>query len=327
MLHVADAQQISQGDGVLVAVTDTGVDPRTTELASAVLPGVTTAGTEGGDGRIDSDGHGTAMAALIAARGKADNGGALGIAPRASILPVRVTLGGDMGNPPDLAKGIDWAITHRAKIVSISFSASEDRLLKDAIERAIAADVVVVAGVGNAPKDKRVAYPARQPGVLAVGGVDRDGNHAAISTTGPEVMLSAPAVDILSIGPSQTYRTASGTSDATAIVAGAVALVRAKFPQLSAPEVIRRLTLTAQDRGAPGRDDEYGYGVLDIVKALTAEIPPASPSVSPSAAATPRDGQGSSNVSVVIGVGMAALVVVLIAVVQGVVRSRRRRYR
>lgn len=267
------------------------------------------------------------MAALIAARGKGGNNGALGIAPKASILPVRVTLGGDMGNPPDLAKGIDWAVAHGAKTVSVSFSASEDPTLKDAIERALAADVVVVAGVGNAPKDKRVAYPARHPGVLAVGGVDRDGNHAAISTTGPEVMVSAPAVDILSIGPSQTYRTASGTSDATAIVAGAVALVRARFPQLSGPEVVRRIVLTAQDRGAPGRDNEYGYGVIDIVKALTAEIPSASPSASPSGSAAPDDERGSSSVAMVVGVGLAALVVVLIAVVQGVVRSRRRRYR
>jgi subtilisin family serine protease len=73
-----------------------------------------------------------------------------------------------------------------------------------------------------------------------------------------------------------------GTSDATAIVSGAAALVRARFPELSAPEVIRRLTSTADDAGPPGRDVEYGYGILNIVRALTEELPPPENTAAPS---------------------------------------------
>ncbi|RGC66280.1 Subtilisin DY [Micromonospora sp. MW-13] len=84
----------------------------------------------------------------------------------------------------------------------------------------------------------------------------------------------APAVDIYSTSIDGKYRKGTGTSDATAIVAGAAALVRSKYPDLPAAEVAHRLTATAVDKGPPGRDDEYGYGVLDLVAALTADVPP-----------------------------------------------------
>jgi subtilisin family serine protease len=103
--------------------------------------------------------------------------------------------------------------------------------------------------------------------------------------TGPEVVLAAPAVDIVSPSRSGRYGTGTGTSDATAILAGAAALVRAKFPTLSAEEVIHRLTATAIDKGPPGRDNEYGYGVVDLVAALTKEVPPLK-ATTPASAAT-----------------------------------------
>jgi subtilisin family serine protease len=143
------------------------------------------------------------------------------------------------------------------------------------------------------------------------------------------MMLAAPGVDIVSTSTAGEYREATGTSGASAIVAGAAALVRSRFPDLSAEEVVHRLTATAIDKGPPGRDEEYGYGVLNIVGALTTDVPPLaaaspSPTADPSfvgATPMPRDppgGRGPVFLAVTVLV-TAGLVVTLL------LRARRRR--
>ncbi|MGI5247303.1 S8 family serine peptidase [Dactylosporangium sp. CA-139066] len=328
-LHVTDAHKISQGEGVVVALTDSGVDTSAPELGPAVVPGKDFSSNGTGDGRTDTNGHGTALAGLIAGRGKGGDAGVLGIAPKAAILPLRVSPSPDYGgSPANLAAGFEWAIAHNAKVICVAVGGSSSPELQRALDKALAADIVVVAAAGNLPKAKSVIFPASAPGVLAVGGVDRQGQHATFSTSGPEVALVAPAVDIVSVSLSAGYGKTSGTSDATALVAGAAALVRAKYPQLSAQEVIHRLTYTAHDAGPPGRDADYGYGVLDLVKALTAEVPPASPTAGAKSSAT-ADGSGGSGggrqVAVIAAISAAAVVVVFIAVLQTILRGRRRR--
>src|SRR5690606_15075534 len=152
---------------------------------------------------------------------------------------------------------------HGADVISMSFGNSQGNYaLEQAITYARRKDVVLVAAVGNRPEDTVVNYPAAYPGVIAVGGVDQQGRRASFSTTGPKVDITAPAVDIISTRPGGGYITSDGTSSATAIVAGAAALIRAAHPNLSADEVAYRLTATATDKGPRGRDDQYGYGVL-----------------------------------------------------------------
>jgi subtilisin family serine protease len=205
---------------------------------------------------------------------------------------------------------INWAIAHGAKVISISQAVDvDDLLMRRSIEDAVAHDTVVVAGVGNIPGTS-VGFPAAYPGVVAVAGVDRQGNHADFSLTGPEVVLSAPAVDIEEVALGHGYGTHSGTSDATAIVAGAVALVRAKYPNLSAKEVVHRLTATAIDRGAPGRDNVYGYGIVNLVGALTADVPPLESPTTPAASIPPTAAPATDRPSrpwlvIAIGVGLA----------------------
>jgi len=272
-LNIAEAHRHSQGEGVIVAVIDTGVDATHPDLADAVLPGTDlTARGRGDNGHTDVDGHGTAMAGLIAGRGHGPNAGALGIAPKATILPVRVRTR-DFTNS-HTTEGIEWAVRQGAKVLCIASSTEPDLDLQRAVEAAIRADVVVVAAAGNRPDDQTVPFPAAYPGVIAAAGVNQHGNHAEISVTGPEVVLAAPAVEIHTTYLDGGYAVGVGTSNATAIIAGAAALVRAKFPDLTAPQVIHRLTATATDKGPPGRDDQYGHGVIDIVKALTADVPP-----------------------------------------------------
>jgi type VII secretion-associated serine protease mycosin len=307
-LRIAEAHRVSQGEGVIVAVVDTGVDDGHAELAGAVLSGKGYGEGNDNDGRADIVGHGTAMAGVIAGRGLPDNGGVLGVAPRAMILPLLITnQRSGFGVPQFLADAIDWAAGHGAKVICIASSTEADDLVRQAVARALAIDVVVVAAAGNTPDHPAVTFPASLPGVVAVGGTDRGGMHAQISASGPEMVVAAPAVEIPSTALKGKYELGTGTSDATAIVAGVVALVRAKYPALPAAEVVRRIALTATDKGKPGRDDEYGFGIVDPVAALTAEVPSPAPSGSPVAA--PRRDGGDTKVMWAVGV-VAVLVLV-----------------
>ncbi|WP_410820271.1 S8 family serine peptidase [Micromonospora sp. 050-3] len=271
-LNVARAKTISQGEGVIVAVPDTGVDPHP-DLRENLLEGTDTVAGGTGDGQQDSNSHGTSMAGLIAAHGRGISSGALGIAPKSKILPIKAASADNFGEADDLAAAVEFAIANGAQIISISSGGASTPRLVRAIKSALAANIIVVASVGNSPHSP-TAYPASEEGVIAVGGVDRAGQHAAISVTGPNIDVVAPAVDIYSTSYGGKYSKGTGTSSATAIVAGAAALIRSKYPYLPAREVAHRLTATAVDKGPPGRDDEYGYGVIDLVAALTADVPP-----------------------------------------------------
>ncbi|MEU7870165.1 S8 family serine peptidase [Dactylosporangium sp. NPDC049140] len=325
-MHVTEAQRISQGEGVLVAVADTGVEASVPELAGAVIPGKDFGGNTG-DGRHDPQGHGTAMAALIAGRGRGGDKGVLGIAPKATILPIQLSPDFDfaMGYARDVAAAIDYAVSQGAKVICLSVGSGDNQSVRAAIQKALDADVVVVAAAGNKPDVGSVDFPARVPGVVAVGAVDRNGERAAISVAGPELTLVAPGVDIAAVDAAGRTRTGTGTSDANALVVGAVALIRARYPQLKGPDVVRRLTETALDKGEPGKDPVYGYGVIDLVKALTADVPPALTSASPSPSAAPGNGGSGRTAAVIAAIGAAVVVMVFIAVLQTILRGRRRR--
>ncbi|GIE99104.1 S8 family serine peptidase [Paractinoplanes rishiriensis] len=338
-LNIAQTRPISTGSGVVVAVLDSGTYPHP-DLRRNLLNGTDEiAGS--GNGKVDSIGHGTNMASLIAAHGKTTNSGVQGIAPSAKILPVRISKVGKDIQPTTLASGIKWAADHDAKVINVSAGTGPDFALQDAVDAALDGDAVVVAASGNTSSDAVINFPAALDGVLAVGATGRNGKYSPISVKDPKVQICAPGVDITSAQPKDRYVTVSGTSESTAIVSGAVALVRAKFPDLSGPEVIERITSTADDIGPPGRDNECGFGLLNIVKALTADAPaggtPTSAAASSAAATTAPatlpptsatasdDGAepASSATPLVLG-GLAGLVVAGGLVAALAVRRRRR---
>lgn len=336
-LKIADAHKISQGVGVTVAVIDTGVANHE-DLSGNVLDGVDAIKGGSGNGRGDDDGHGTGMAGLIAAHGhgSGNRDGALGIAPKAKILPVRLTIGGVTGTDTPLAAGIRWAVAHGAKIINISQDIDGTETLR-AVNEAQAAGVLIFAAAGNTDQnDTAVSAPGRYPWAVAVAGVGKDGNHAPTSVAGTEVELAAPSVEIYSTSKGGIWRFGTGTSDSTAIASGVAALVWSKFPDLTAQEVLHRMEATATDKGAAGRDPQYGYGVIDPVKALTAEVAPsASPtqkspsplptraSSGPGAAAPDDSGNGLVLVAVA-GVGGLLLLALIGLVIFLIARSRRR---
>lgn len=337
-LDIADAHKITTGKGIAVGLIDTGVDAKHRDLRSAVLPGADKTPGSTGDGREDFDGHGTRMAGLIAGRGHSGGSGALGIAPGAEILPISISLN-TLSDATATIAALDYAVRQGAKVINMSFTSPSSPQLQDAIRRARAADVVLVAGAGNKDQVGDGAFPALYKEVLSVGAVDRKGSIADVSVANEGVDIVAPGVDITTTSTTASgYSIATGTSDATAIVSGAAALIRAKYPDLSAADVIHRLTATARDAGPEGRDDSYGYGRLDLVKALTADVGPApDDSAAPAAssgetaqAAPPVDSDGSDGVQLreiapLILAVIAGLVVLAIGAVVLVVMIRRQR--
>lgn len=333
-LDIAAAHRITEGADVTVAVIDSGVNAGQQDLAGAVETGIDLNPGESGDGRRDLEGHGTEMAGIIAARGHGDNDGVLGIAPEAKILPISVPTG--LTTSTSVAKAVDFAIDHHAGVINMSFGTGDDPTLHDAVGKALAADIVVVTAAGNDDKDN-ADYPGKYPEVLTVGASGRDGKLASFSTTGPQVDIVAPGVDIVTTGNrgADDYYKGDGTSEATAVVSGAAALLRAKFPDLSAAEIVHRLTATATDAGPKGRDDSYGYGRLNVVKALTADVAPlptpgassavaGGATVGPTAAADSSDLPAAKSPLLLVGIVVGLLVIVGLVVVL-VLAGRRRR--
>jgi serine protease len=273
-LNVAGAWAYGSGAGVTVAVIDSGVDAHHVDLDGQVLPGLDLVDPKG-DGDTDLVGHGTTVAAIIA--GKDDADGVIGIAPHAKILPVRVL---DQENRYDdamiVAKGVRWAVDHGARVINLSLGgAGTSAALAAAVDYAFARDVVVVACTGNASASPSngVWYPAREPGVVAVAGMERDGDRLwSGSITGTETVVTAPSTQLIGARPTGYWKV-QGTSFAAPMVSATAALIRSRWPTMSAGEVVNRIIKTAKDRGAPGRDATYGYGMVDPTGALTAEVP------------------------------------------------------
>ncbi|MGS2615534.1 S8 family serine peptidase [Micromonospora sp. LZ34] len=349
-LKIPQAHKITKGRGVTVAVIDSGVDPNVPDLRGQVLPGRGIGGDATADGRGSDDeiAHGTGMAGLIAGRG----GGAmrqLGIAPEAKILPV--SLGADQTNA-EVAEAIRWAADNGADVINMSFGGPgvPDPEERAAVQYAIDKNVVLVAAAGNRKQgDADIAHPANIPGVIAVTGLARNGDFFTGSASGSRAVLAAPMEEIITPRPtsvsSNGYSVGSGTSESSAIVAGVVALVRARYPDLDAANVVNRLIRTARDEGPTGRDDRYGFGAVDPVGALTRSVPAvaAHPLLSEAGAAPgasapgpARTGEEDDGPAVTIGTTnrtgaiiqvvlcVAVPLVVLIVVIVLVRRSRRR---
>ncbi|MGV9528638.1 type VII secretion-associated serine protease mycosin [Streptomyces cellulosae] len=284
-------QGTDKGKGVRVAVIDTGVDDKNPQLAGAVDKAAgldLLAGGKDGDHTDDQVGHGTKVAGIIAARPR-EGTGFVGLAPNATIIPIRQNDADSSGDSDSMARAIDHAVARGADVINISQDTtkplSNTSALAEAVRKAIEQKVVVVASAGNDGLDgkQKNTYPAAFDGVLAVASSDRNNERAAFSQTGSFVGVAAPGVDIVSTVPGGGQCTDSGTSFSAPFAAGVAALLKEKHPGWTTAQIVTQIEQTAE-RSVNGHDDFVGWGVIDPVRAVQeSDIadPPSSPTPDP----------------------------------------------
>ena len=347
MVHAPQAWNLTRGQGVTVAVIDSGVFPSVSDLAGSVIGGPDLSGVRTPMINPAWGVHGTWMASLIAGHGHAGgSSGIIGVAPAAKVLSIRVVT--DRGDPhfrayqhesnADVQQALATAITDAtargAQVISMSLGyGAASRQVRLALQDALDHRVIVVASSGNSgasPAARRVgqapySFPADYPGVLGVGAVGPGGRAASFSSDNLSVEVAAPGVKVPAQGRDGQYWLVSGTSPACAIVSGVAALVRARYPHLPPALVDQAITGTAQHAPPGGYDDRVGFGTVDAAAALSkagrlAGDRPAVTSIKAAAryhgalAAEPVAPRGSSRLILFMLLGLTSLVLIAAAV-------------
>ncbi|MBM9504001.1 type VII secretion-associated serine protease mycosin [Actinacidiphila acididurans] len=363
-MRLGEAWKYSKGQGVTVAVIDSGVDPSVSGLAGRVLPGKNFAPVAG-SAHDPLDAHGTGMASLIAGSGDGPSG-PIGVAPEAMILPLRIDpdIKGMQGQVEpiiraEIAKAIRYAADSSTRVINISQGLAESGSdLASAVSYAQSKGKLIFAAVGNSgDTTNAVEYPAALPGVVGVAAFDEKGNSAKFSERGPQVALAAAGVDMYhacsgGTGFCKTY----GTSDSTALASGSAALVWAKHPDWTANQVLRVLINTAgHPVSGAKRDNVVGYGAVrprlalenpgdpgpadvnPLIAASATASPTPAASTTPTASATPTptgtanpgpaaaSDTSSKSSNKGLVIGVVIAAVVVVAAIVGVTVSRRRR--
>ena len=286
-IDVPAAWSQSKGGGVTVAVLDTGVEGSAPDLAGQVTSGPDYTAGANPPGYAPPHLHGTYIGSIIAGHGSGAGRaqGMIGVAPLARILSVRVIL--DDQEPgftvynenaaydDAIANGITYAVRHGAGVINMSLGGTDaTRSVRVALAYAIAHNVVVVAAAGNdgtrGHRFTPYSYPASFTGVISVAAVGANGKRASFSDQNSSVVVSAPGVSIVGDGPGGAYIVGSGTSPASAFVAGVAALIRSRYPHLAPVQVMQAIVTSTRRRPAGGYSPAVGFGEVDAAAALAA---------------------------------------------------------
>lgn len=262
--------KIVTGKGIKVAVLDTGMNshdilPEPIEARSFIQ----------GESWRDGNGHGTHCSGTVLGRE------GIGLAPDASLMTGKVLSNGGSGSSQGIADGINWAVEAGADIISMSLGSNSSYApMQDALKRAWTKGVIIVSAAGNAGfngSSNTICYPAKFPESLCIGASASNGGIASFSSGGREMDIVCPGQDIISTSTRNGYVSMSGTSMATPFSAGLFALIlelqrREGYAAWENVEAVRVfLTNNSDDKGAPGRDPSWGFGVpryLQIVEKL-----------------------------------------------------------
>ena len=261
---VMAAHSLTRGRGARIAIIDSGIDVTHPDLANAVAASFHVAGKAAarpGD-------HGTAIAGIIRARGQIR-----GVAPEAVLLDVNVFRSSRSKEPAfattaSILRGLDWALSRRARIINMSLAGPNDPMLQLAIIAAYRNRAIMVAAAGNGGANAPSAYPAAYEQVIAVTATDVADRIYGSANQGSYIAVAAPGVDVLAPALRHAHLLQTGTSFAAAHVSGIIALMVGRTPKLTAPAVLRVLRDTAGDLGQPGWDETFGSGRVNAFKSL-----------------------------------------------------------
>ncbi len=262
-LRLPEAHTLAHGANVTIAVIDSGIDLKHPELAGAISDSFDALGSKEGPHV-----HGTGIAGVIVAHARL-----MGSAPAANIVAIRAFATAPSGAESSsfvVLKALDYAASHGARIVNMSFAGPKDALIERGIAAAASKGIVMVAAAGNAGPKSPPLYPAANPNVIAVSATDAHDKLFAASNRGSHIAIAAPGVDIFLPAPDEKYQMTSGTSFSAAYISGLAALMLERNPALKPEEVRATLMKTARDLGSPGRDDLFGAGEADAFAAVSA---------------------------------------------------------
>jgi subtilisin len=268
--NLTNTWSLTQGDGVVVAVLDTGCDLNHEDLKGNILEGKNF--VERNLPPFDENGHGSHISGTICALN--NDIGVVGVAPKAKVMPVKVLDNKGAGNLEVVAEGIRWSADQGVDFIVMSLgSPTPTPVIHDAIKYASSKGVVVWCAAGNAGKTRQIFYPAAYPEVIGIGAIDEKLNRANFSCTGPDLDFLAPGVSILSTVPENWYAILSGTSMSTPFAAGIGCLLLSHKRKINLGinlnkaqdyiDVLRNYTIPTSDPKFANQKFLEGFGIID----------------------------------------------------------------
>ncbi|BCJ45195.1 hypothetical protein GCM10010168_69960 [Actinoplanes ianthinogenes] len=331
MLAMDAIGRFSRGGGVEVAVLSTGVQASNPQLDGRVFSGVD-AVAQRGTANTDCTGTGTQVAGVIAAE-PADGSPVVGLAYRATVLPIRVVPDNSSAQaaatPGSIGRGIELALQNGAQVIVVACAVYQDgQRMRSAVASAIAQDVPVIAAVGDlgSAEDKNpTPYPAAYDGVIGVGAIDRSGQIYTKSQHGDYVDLVAPGVAVPTLQGGGAAE-ADGTALAAGYVGAAAALIRNRSGKMPVADLTRLLTASASPAVA---GDAFGAGVVNPYAAITGQISTKRERALPAMSAPAAERTGAEQrrrVAAYTGAIIAAVAVVAVLMVTAAIRRSRRQH-
>jgi subtilisin family serine protease len=265
-LQINDVHRLARGTNVPIAVIDSEIDASHPDLQGVIVQRFSAAGAP-----EKPHPHGTGMAGAIASHQRL-----MGIAPSSRLYAVHAfstKAASAESTTFNILKGLDWAQSQNVRIINMSFAGPKDPSLEHSLKAAYDKGIVLIAAAGNAGPKSPPLYPGADPSVIAVTATDADDKIFAGANRGKYISVAAPGVDVLVPAPDNAYQLTTGTSVAAAEVSGIAALLLERNPRLTPADIRRILTGSAKRLGPGERNDDFGSGLVDVLKAVQSADP------------------------------------------------------